>query len=105
MAAIDVHNESPGWLVLWLEPLGSDYWLRPGERCRVRTDYLGDEPAFAVIYWVGDDDRAAGIENINVIVEQGDCFAEVTDPEGNVVECGRQRPDEIDRKWRGLAET
>ena len=104
MAVMDVHNDSQGWLVLWLEPLGEDRWLRPGERLRVRTDYLGDEPAFAVTYWAHDDDRAAGIENINVCIENGDVHAEITDASGNRVECGHQRPDEIGRKWQaGLA--
>jgi hypothetical protein len=28
---MDVHNDTAGWLVLWLEPFGEDRWLRPGE--------------------------------------------------------------------------
>lgn len=100
MAALDVKNDSPGWLVLWLEPLGEDRWLKPGERFRVRTDYLGDEPALSVSYWSSPDDLAAGIENINVWVEHGDAYAEVTDSAGNLIECGHQRPDEVDRRWQ-----
>ncbi|SDI51757.1 hypothetical protein SAMN05192558_108356 [Actinokineospora alba] len=97
---MDVRNSSKGWLVLWLEPLGEDRWLKPGEVVRVRSDYGGDEPAFSVDFWEDDRDRDAGIQNINVWIEQGDCYAEVTDHAGNVVECGHQRPEEVDRKWR-----
>jgi hypothetical protein len=97
---MDVCNDSGGLLVLWLEPLGEDRWLKPGERFRIRTDYGGDEPGFSVSYWVKDEDRATGIENVTVWVENGDAYAEVTDVDGAVVECGHQRPEEIDRKWR-----
>jgi hypothetical protein len=104
MAAIDVRNDSAGWLVLWLEPLGEDRWLRPGEMFRVRTECLGDDPAFSVTVWGNDDDRAAGIENVTVWVLNGDVYAEVTDAVGDVVECGHQCPADVDRKWRSLAE-
>ncbi|MEV6604933.1 hypothetical protein [Kutzneria sp. NPDC051319] len=72
MAATEVQNDSDGWLVLWLEPLGEDRWLKPGERVRVCTDYRGEEMAFSVTYWVRNEDRAAGIENVSVWVENGD---------------------------------
>lgn len=100
---MDVHNDSGGWLVLWLEPLGEDRWLKPGDRFRIRTDYVGDDPAFSVTYWVDNDDRAAGIENVNVWVENGDVDAEVTDAAGVIVECGHQCPDEVTRKREALA--
>ncbi|GAA1030793.1 hypothetical protein GCM10009557_24030 [Virgisporangium ochraceum] len=97
---MDVRNRSSGLLVLWLEPLGEDRWLQPGERFRIRTDYQGEELAFSVDMWIDTDDRAVGIENMAVWVEHGDCYAEVTDRAGNTIECGHNRPPEIDERWR-----
>lgn len=94
---MDVHNDTAGLLALWLEPLGEDRWLRPGERFRVRSDYHGDELAFSVVFW--DDKEEEGIQNITVWIENGDCDAEVTNMAGDVIECGHQRPAEIDAKW------
>jgi hypothetical protein len=48
MAVMDVLNSSKGWLVLWLEPLGEDRWLRPEETVRIRSDYNGQDLAFSV---------------------------------------------------------
>ncbi|MFS8099789.1 hypothetical protein LFM09_21935 [Lentzea alba] len=100
MAVIGVFNQSEHWLVIWLEPLGEDYWLRPKEQVRVRNDYEGDEPAFCVGYWTSESDRAEGIENVNVWVEHGNCDAEVIDSDGNPVDCGYQRPATISEQWR-----
>ncbi|MFJ7967289.1 hypothetical protein [Streptomyces sp. NPDC096324] len=104
MAVMDVRNDNTGWLVLWLEPLGEDRWLRPGETFRVRSDYDGAESAFSITSWVNEEDRAAGIENVAVWIEAGDCYAQVTDDAGDIVECGHHRPEEIDRKWTEAAE-
>ncbi|MDQ0777715.1 hypothetical protein QF026_006181 [Streptomyces aurantiacus] len=93
-----------GWLVMWLEPLGEDRWLRPDETFRVRSDYNGDEPAFSINFWVDDDDRSAGIENVAVWIENGDCYAEVVGSAGNLIECGHQRPAEVDRRWQAVRE-
>lgn len=101
---IDVKNSGAGWLVMWLEPLGEDRWLRPGEKFRVHDDYDGEEPPFSVDFWVDDEDRAAGIENVSVWVEFGDPSAKVTDAAGAVVECGHQRPAEVELKWADARE-
>ncbi|MGW2037811.1 hypothetical protein [Streptomyces virginiae] len=98
MAVIDIHNDSKGWLTMWLEPLGEDRWLKPDEVFRVRSDYNGDELAFSINYWVDDADPS--VQNINVWIENGDCYAEVTDRSGAVVECGHQRPQETNRRWQ-----
>ncbi|WP_432188045.1 hypothetical protein [Streptomyces sp. Tue6028] len=103
MAVVEVRNDSKGWLTMWLEPLGEDRWLKPDETFRVRSDYSGDELAFSVVFWV-DDDRSAGIENVAVWVEAGDCYAEVVDQAGSIVECGHQRPDEVNRRWAAALE-
>ncbi|WP_052440120.1 hypothetical protein [Streptacidiphilus albus] len=104
MAVMDVRNDSKGWLVMWLEPLGEDRWLRPDETFRVRSDYNGDELAFSITFWVDDNDRSAGIENVAVWIENGDCYAEVVDRAGNLIECGHQRPAEVDRRWQAALE-
>ena len=100
MAVILLTNRSAGWLVLWLEPLGEDRWLKPGETVRVRSDYDGEAPAFEVTFWVRDEDRAAGIENVDVSVESGSVYAQVTDAVGRVLPCGYQRPEAVDRAWK-----
>jgi hypothetical protein len=104
MAVMEVRNDHAGWLVLWLEPLGEDRWLRPGETFRIQSDYIGGELAFSVVSWVHDDDRAAGIENITVCIEHRDAYAQVTDRAGNILECGHQRPAEIDSTWAAARE-
>jgi hypothetical protein len=109
VAILDVHNDSAGWLVLWLEPLGEDRWLRPGETFQVRSDYQGGESPFSVSRWVDQDEGAVGVDNVEVRVEHGES-PEVTDNSGSVVECGHQRPADVGnprtgpvtRAWRLL---
>jgi hypothetical protein len=100
MAVTAVHNESEGWLVLWIEPLGEDRWLKPGESVRIRSDYTGDEVAFSVSFWTDANHDEAGIENVSIHLENGGPYAEVVDAGGQMLECGHQRPKAIDRKWR-----
>ena len=104
MAVMEVRNDSKGWLTMWLEPFGEDRWLKPDETFRIRSDYDGAELAFSVNIWVDGHDRSAGIENISVWIEQGDCYAEVVDNKGNVIECGHQRPAEVHRRWQAMDE-
>lgn len=104
MAVMDVRNDSQGWLTLWLEPLGEDRWLRPGETFRVRSDYNGEDLAFSVNTWVDEGDRSARIENIAVWIENGACDAEVADAAGTLLACGHQRPEEVDRRWEAARE-
>ena len=104
MAVMEVRNDNTGWLIMWLEPLGEDRWLAPGEVFQVRSDYTGDDQAFSITCWGNDEDRAAGIENITVWIDNGDCDAQVTDRAGNIIECGHHRPEEINRKWAAAAD-
>ncbi|MFG2963705.1 hypothetical protein ACGFZS_10505 [Streptomyces sp. NPDC048288] len=104
MAVMEVRNDNAGRLIVWLEPLGEDRWLAPGEVFRIQSDYTGDDQAFSVTSWVNDEDRAAGIENITVWIDNGDCYAQVTDRAGNIIECGHQRPEEINMKWAAATE-
>ncbi len=101
MAVMNVWNSSASWLILWLEPLGEDRWPRPGERFRIRSDYVGDDLAFTVDVWVDDTERAAGIEKIAVWVESGDWYAETLaeksgsreSPAAVPPDGGRRRPE------------
>ncbi|MBM7515715.1 hypothetical protein [Nocardioides nitrophenolicus] len=104
MASIDVYNNSEGWLVLWLEPLGEDRWLRPRERFTVHTAYEGSKTPFEIEFWVSERDRAAGIENVNCWVNEGNAYAEVRDQSGALVECGHQRPADVDARWTAQLE-
>lgn len=74
MAVLGVRNGSDGWLVLWIEPLGEDRWLMPGEPFEIRPDYLGEEQAFTVNYFVDHHERESGIESIEVSIDKGDCY-------------------------------
>jgi hypothetical protein len=105
MAAISVRNSSSGLLTMWLEPLGEDRWLKPGETFQTRSDFTGDEQPFSLDLWVDDGDHAVGIENITVWVDQGDCRTVVTtDTDGNTIECGHQRPHDVDQRWRAMSD-
>ncbi|MFC4039732.1 hypothetical protein ACFO1B_15000 [Dactylosporangium siamense] len=95
MVIMEVHNDSAGWLVLWLEPLGEDRWLKPDETFHVRSDH--DDEAALTVDRFEDDDRAAGIANIAVWVNERD--AQVTDSSGTRLESGHQRPEEVARRW------
>lgn len=66
MAAMEVENDSAGWLVVWLEPLGEDPMAARGEVFRIRSDYVGDDVPFRVSPWADEGDRAAGIEHVDV---------------------------------------
>ncbi|MEV0131004.1 hypothetical protein AB0H83_21385 [Dactylosporangium sp. NPDC050688] len=105
MAIMAVRNDSAGWLVLWLEPLGEDFWLRPAETFQNRSPYAGAELECIVNYWVNDDDRAAGIGTVTMWIQNRDPFeVVVTDGRGAVVECGHGRPVEIAEKWAAQRE-
>jgi len=99
MSVMHVRNGSSRWLVVWLEPQGEDRWLEHGEMLCIRTDNNGEKLAFDVEYHSNDEERAAGIENVTIYVENCSLDVDVTDEEGVFVECGHKRPEEIDREW------
>ena len=94
MAVVEVQNDFDHWLVLWLEPLGEDRWLRPGDRFRIRSNYNGDDLAFTVSLVADSAGVAAPVRNVVVWVQLGE-YAEVTGEAGAVIECGHQRPAEV----------
>jgi hypothetical protein len=91
MPRTSVRNDTEGMLCLWLEPWGSDHWMRPGERFTVvasNTAEVVDEAFEAVVHDQG----------ISVWVNAAN-HAEVFDADGNEACCGHQRPVEAIRQW------
>ncbi|MFI2610597.1 hypothetical protein [Kitasatospora sp. NPDC018619] len=78
-----VTNRGEGLVELTLEPLGEDYWMRPGETFIVTSygDYGSGHP-FEVQYWPD-----------SVSVWCTSWFGTVSDDEGNQLSSGHQRPD------------
>lgn len=84
MSKTSVSNETSGMLCLWVEPWGTDHWMRPGEVFTVVTETEAEESPFNVVVHG---------QGITVWVNSGD-DAEVFDKHGNRVPCGHQRPAE-----------
>ncbi|WP_234343136.1 hypothetical protein [Streptomyces fulvoviolaceus] len=75
-------NETCSMPCLWVEPWGTDHWMRPGEKFTVATEAEPEESPFNVV--VHD-------QGITVWVNSGN-DAEVFDKHGILVLCGHQRP-------------
>ncbi|MFB7831685.1 hypothetical protein [Streptomyces sp. NPDC056056] len=71
---------------MWVEPWGTDYWMRPGERFSVVTELEPEESPFNVVV------HATGI---TVWVNSANS-SEVLDQDGVVVPCGHQRPTDLE---------
>jgi hypothetical protein len=71
--------------------MGSDHWMRPGERFTVVADDTSSpvDEAFEVVVFG---------EGISVWVSGANAAA-VFDADGNEAECGHQRPIEALRAW------
>lgn len=82
MSKTSVSNGTDGLLCLWVEPWGTDHWMRPGEEFTVVTETRPEESPFNVV--VHD-------QGITVWVNSGS-DAEVFDKSGNPASCGHQRP-------------
>jgi hypothetical protein len=95
MAKTSVGNETDGQLCLWLEPWGTDHWMRPGEVFTVGTEAepdTGQAPFHVVVHAQG----------VTVWVNAG-FDPEVIDQDGNTVTCGHQRPEDFDTDSRWVA--
>jgi hypothetical protein len=91
MPRTSVRNDSEKILGLWLEPWGSDHWMRPGERFTVVAGDIveaADEPFEISVHDQG----------ISVWVNAANS-ADVIDADGDEVVCGHQRPVEVMREW------
>lgn len=82
MSKTSVSNETGNLLCLWVEPWGTDHWMRPGEAFTVVTETGPEESPFNVV--VHD-------QGITVWVNSGS-DAEVFDKNGDPALCGHQRP-------------
>ena len=94
MPKTSVDNATTNMLCLWLEPWGTDHWMRPGEEFTVVTEGGPEESAFNVI--IHD-------QGISVLVNHANS-AEVFDKNGNEAPCGHQRPIEAIRQFLAGAE-
>jgi hypothetical protein len=79
-----VSNETSSMLCLWVEPWGTDHWMRPGEEFTVVTETGPEQSPFNVVVHA---------QGITVWVNSGN-DAEVFDKNGGPVPCGHQRPAE-----------
>ncbi|MFE3250722.1 hypothetical protein [Streptomyces sp. NPDC059209] len=84
MSKTSVSNETSSMVCLWVEPWGTDHWMRPGEEFMVVTEAEPEQSPFNVV--VHD-------QGITVWVNAGH-DAEVFDKNGGLVPCGHQRPAE-----------
>ncbi|MFH8387275.1 hypothetical protein ACH4E7_41275 [Kitasatospora sp. NPDC018058] len=89
-----VKNDTENMLCLWLEPWGSDHWMRPGEEFTVVTEGELEEAAFNVV--IHDQGISVWVNTANA--------AEVFDKNGNEAPCGHQRPIEATRQFLADAE-
>ncbi|WUD72271.1 hypothetical protein OG937_11570 [Streptomyces sp. NBC_00510] len=82
MSKTSVSNETESMLSLWVEPSGTDHWMRPSEQFTVVTELEPEESPFNV---------AVHAQGITVWVNSANS-SEVVDKDGVVVPCGHQRP-------------
>ncbi|MFE0458763.1 hypothetical protein ACFW1A_05820 [Kitasatospora sp. NPDC058965] len=94
MPKTSVNNDTENMLCLWLEPWGTDHWMRPGEQFTVVTEGEPEESPFNVI--VHDQGISVWANTANA--------AEVFDKNGNEAPCGHQRPIEAIREFLAGAE-
>ncbi|MFB7678515.1 hypothetical protein ACFC26_44745 [Kitasatospora purpeofusca] len=85
MSKTSVSNETEGMLCLWVEPWGTDHWMRPGEEFTVMTELEPEESPFNVVVHA---------QGITVWVNSSN-DAEVVDKNGSLVPCGHQRPADL----------
>lgn len=84
MSRTSVSNETSSMLCLWVEPWGTDHWMRLGEEFTVVTETEPEQSPFNVVVHG---------QGITVWVNSGG-DAEVFDRNGDPVRCGHQRPAE-----------
>jgi len=94
MPKTTVDNATKDMLCLWLEPWGTDHWMRPGEEFTVVTEGEPDESAFNVV--IHDQGIIVWVNNANA--------AEIFDKNGNEAPCGHQRPIEAAKRFLASAE-
>jgi hypothetical protein len=94
MPKIRVNNDSERIMVVWVEPWGEDYWMKPKEWFTIVADTTPqDTHTDEAPFEVGCHDQG-----VSVYVNTGH-EAAVYDHSGNEVDCGHQRPLEVLRAW------
>lgn len=81
---LTVTNRSEQPVVLMLEPWGEDYWIQSGETFELFPAEPEEMFYFAVEY------RASAI----AVFAEGGCRSVRVEREGQLLECGHQRPKE-----------
>ncbi|MFI1583528.1 hypothetical protein [Embleya sp. NPDC020630] len=98
MPSIRLNNDTAAMLAVWVEPWGTDHWMRPHEKFTLLT---GDGPE------PDPDDVPFDVvfhdEGVSVWVN-GAYEATVHDESGAEVSCGHQRPLDVMRAWTESAE-
>ncbi|MGW6422991.1 hypothetical protein ACWF82_09975 [Nocardia sp. NPDC055053] len=79
-------------LVVWIEPWGEDYWMRPGDALTVEFDDadLAEQAIDAGPFEVSWLDNGIVVW----VVSRDGCT--IRDRSGAKIECGHQRPDQAD---------
>ncbi|MFF2085023.1 hypothetical protein ACFVVM_14710 [Nocardia sp. NPDC058176] len=92
------NSDSDKTLVVWLEPLGEDYWMNPGDELTFDyedADYcesvIGEGNGHFLVSWL-----AEGF----VVWPAARYGSTVRDRSGAEVDCGHQRPADVDLAWR-----
>ncbi|MEU1623636.1 hypothetical protein ABZ479_40930 [Streptomyces sp. NPDC005722] len=83
MQKISVHNGNRGMLCLFVEPWGTDHWMKPGETLVVAA--AGDPTVWPFEVVVHPDGVSVNVND--------HYLPEVTDEAGAPAPCGHQRPE------------
>ncbi|MFE2543034.1 hypothetical protein [Actinacidiphila glaucinigra] len=84
MPKISVRNDNQGMLCLFVEPWGTDHWMKPGESLVVTA--AGDPTAWPFEVVVHPDGVSVVVNDHYVV--------EVSDQAGTPAPCGHQRPED-----------
>lgn len=102
---LTVQNFGTGMLCLSIEPYGEDFWLRPDQVLTVVPSDSTPDAQFQVVAHDRDDQGNVMVVWINqggdlrTVVQE---YA-VVDEQGQIVDCGYQRPQPIDPAGPGAA--
>ncbi|GIH29287.1 hypothetical protein Aph01nite_75970 [Acrocarpospora phusangensis] len=103
MAKIRLNNDTGAMLGIWIEPWGTDHWMKPGQTFTVVAGHSGPPPSGEVPvddvpFDVVVHDQGVSIY-VNVVHE-----ASVYDESGTEAHCGHQRPLAVQHAWSEAAE-
>ncbi|WP_331767672.1 hypothetical protein [Embleya sp. NBC_00896] len=98
MASIRLNNDTAAPLGIWIEPWGTDHWMKPQEIFTVVADDPQDPPAGDVPFDVVFHEQGVSV-HVNLAYQ-----ATVYDGSGAEVHCGHQRPLEVMCAWIESAE-